>query len=64
MAAHLAFHLGEFGEALRQCQKALEKAGNGSSDQIEDLLAIAAISMLKLDHTGQSIAGMLGFYYS
>ena len=50
MSAHLAFHVGEFAFALRQCQKALEKAT--ASEQQEDLLTIATLSMRILDTTG------------
>ena len=52
MSAHLAFHVGEFAFALRQCQKALEKAT--ASEQQEDLLTIATLSMRNLDTTGKS----------
>ena len=38
MAAHLAFHLGEFAFALRQCQKAFENKASVPAVQQEDLL--------------------------
>ena len=38
MAAHLAFHLGEYAFALRQCQKAFEKKASVPAEQHEDLL--------------------------
>ena len=38
MAAHLAFHLGEYAFALRQCQKAFENKASVPAVQQEDLL--------------------------
>lgn len=54
MTAHLAFYVGEFALALRQCQKALEKA----TDQQEDLLVLAALAMKNLDQSGENISGL------
>ena len=56
MTAHVAFHVGEFAFALRQCQKALEKAT--VSEQQEDLLTIATLSLRSLDTTGDAISGL------
>ncbi len=58
MAAHLAFHAGEFAFCLRQCFKALEKGSGIQQEQQEDILALAAFSMKSLDDTGQSISGL------
>ena len=56
MTAHVAFALGEFAFALRQCRKALQKEGCQID---EDLLAIAAVSMKNLDENGpENINGL------
>ena len=58
MTAHVAFTLGEFAFALRQSRKALQKDQNSAGVELEDLLALAAISMKNLDFGPENINGL------
>ena len=59
MAAHVAFHLGEYAFAKRQGQLALKKANEGPGE--DDLVAIVAISMKNLENGPETISGLYSY---